>query len=173
MMRNIYLFVYYLIANKLPRSEMLILGYSSNLLRRYLVGKIFLYAGSSVNINRNARFGRGTNVSLGDFSSIGENCQIANDTHIGNDVMMAPEVIIFSVTHETKVVDIPMRNQGNRSPRPVVIGNNVWIGQRAIILPGVTIGDGAIIGAGAVVTKNILRNEVVAGNPARHIRFRE
>ena len=56
------------------------------------------------------------------------------------------------------------------SPRPVVIGDNVWIGNRAIILPGVTIGEGAVVGAGSVVTRDVPARTVVAGNPARMVR---
>ena len=54
--------------------------------------------------------------------------------------------------------------------RPIIVGDNVWIGTRAIILPGVTIGDGAVIGAGAVVTKDVPARSVAAGNPARILR---
>jgi acetyltransferase-like isoleucine patch superfamily enzyme len=56
------------------------------------------------------------------------------------------------------------------SPKPVIIGDNVWIGNRAIILPGVTIGDGAVVGAGSVVTRDVPPRTVVAGNPARVLR---
>jgi len=55
--------------------------------------------------------------------------------------------------------------------QPVTIGDHVWIGTRALILPGVTIGDGAVVGAGSVVTKDVLPNGVVAGNPARLLRI--
>jgi len=86
--------------------------------------------------------------------------------------MMAPEVIIFSISHQTSDTSTPMRLQGNAPARPVVIGDDVWIGQRAIILPGVTIGSGSIIGSGAVVTKDIAPFSVVGGNPARVIKSR-
>jgi acetyltransferase-like isoleucine patch superfamily enzyme len=56
------------------------------------------------------------------------------------------------------------------APKPVVIGDNVWIGNRAIILPGVTIGEGAVVGAGSVVTRDVAARTVVAGNPARVVR---
>ena len=55
---------------------------------------------------------------------------------------------------------------------PVVIGNDVWIGREALILSGVTIGDGAVIGARAVVTRDIAPYSIVAGNPARHLKYR-
>lgn len=56
------------------------------------------------------------------------------------------------------------------TPKRVKLGNNVWIGSNVTILPGVTIGDGAIVGAGSVVTKDVLKNTIVAGNPAKNIK---
>jgi maltose O-acetyltransferase len=87
--------------------------------------------------------------------------------------MIAPEVIIFSVGHETNDTNKPMRLQGNTLPRPVTIKNDVWIGQRAIVLPGVIINQGAIVAAGAVVTKNVPEYSIVGGNPAKVLKIRE
>ena len=91
----------------------------------------------------------------------------------GDNVMMAPDCIIYVRNHESSRLDIPMCEQGSTEERPVVIGNDVWIGGRVIILPGVKIGDGAIIGAGSVVTKDVSEYDVVAGNPARVIKNRK
>ena len=66
-----------------------------------------------------------------------------------------------------------MCKQGSTEERPVVIGNDVWIGGRVIILPGVKIGDGAIVGAGSVVTRDVSEYDIVAGNPARVIKNRK
>lgn len=66
-----------------------------------------------------------------------------------------------------------MCEQGSTEERPVVIGNDVWIGGRVVILPGVRIGNGAIIGAGSVVTKDVADYDVVAGNHARIIKNRK
>ncbi|MFM2579421.1 acyltransferase [Vibrio fortis] len=173
MIKKISLFIYYLILKYLPRNETMLFGSLSCFLRRLIVKFIFKSCGLGVNVNRGAYFGSGLNISIGDNSSIGENCKIANDTYIGNDVMMAPEVLIFSITHETKDIHLPMRVQGNKLPRAVRIGNNVWIGQRAIILPGITIHDGAIVAAGSIVTKDVYEDEVVAGNPARVVKVRK
>ena len=63
-----------------------------------------------------------------------------------------------------------MNQQGLEDTGPVEIGNDVWIGARVIILPCVNVGDGSILGAGAVVTKDVLKNAVVAGNPARIVK---
>ncbi|MBO2640745.1 CatB-related O-acetyltransferase [Shewanella algae] len=170
--KNIALVFYYGFASLLPKNEFPIMGNFFCNIRRFAVKRIFLKTGREVNVNRCAKFGRGGAIIIGHFSSIGERCQISNDVEIGNNVMMAPEVVIFSVGHNTSRTDIPMRLQGNTERRPVKIGDDVWIGQRAIILPGVTIGTGAIIAAGSVITKNVHDYEVVGGNPAKHIKFR-
>ena len=86
--------------------------------------------------------------------------------------MMGPEVVIYTSGHKHDRLDIPMIEQGSSETYPVIIGNDVWIGRRAIIMPGVTIGDGVIIGAGAVVTKNVEPYVVVAGVPAKVVKKR-
>ncbi|MCB9159898.1 MAG: CatB-related O-acetyltransferase [Caldilineaceae bacterium] len=86
--------------------------------------------------------------------------------------MMAPDVTIVGENHRFDRLDLPMRLQGYQRFPPVRIEDDVWIGARAIILPGVTIGQGAIIGAGAVVTKDVPAYAVCAGNPARVLRLR-
>lgn len=91
---------------------------------------------------------------------------------IGDNVMMGPEVTILTHTHRIDRTDIPMGQQGSMVSE-VVIGDDVWIGMRAIILPGVRIGSGAVIGAGAVVTKDVPDYAVVGGVPARVIRYRK
>ena len=88
--------------------------------------------------------------------------------HIGKNVMMGPDVTILTHTHNIDRTDIPMGHQGSRIAE-VVIGNDVWIGMRVIIMPGVKVGDGVIIGAGAVVTKDVPDYALMAGVPARQI----
>jgi maltose O-acetyltransferase len=85
---------------------------------------------------------------------------------------MGPEVVIRTNNHRFDRTDIPMRIQGFSEEKPVFIGDDVWIGQRAIILPGVRVGDHAIVGAGAVVTKDVPKGAIVGGNPARVLRMR-
>lgn len=87
--------------------------------------------------------------------------------------MMGPDVMIFTSNHETSRTDTPMRLQGTAKIKPVTIGDDVWIGARVIILPGVTIGQGAILAANAVVTKDVPEYAVVGGNPAKLIKFRK
>ena len=126
--------------------------------------------GDNVNIERNATFSIRTEI--GNNSGIGVNAHFYGKVVIGDNVMMAPDCIIYVRNHESSRLDIPMCEQGSTEERPVVIGNDVWIGGRVIILPGVKIGDGAIIGAGSVVTKDVSEYDVVAGNPARVIKDR-
>lgn len=82
---------------------------------------------------------------------------------------MGPDVTIL--THNIERTDIPMGQQGMRVSE-VVIGNDVWIGMRVIMMPGVKVGDGAVIGAGSVVTKDVPDFAIVGGVPAKVIRYR-
>ena len=79
---------------------------------------------------------------------------------------------MFTSNHRTDRIDIPMGAQGFTETKPIVIGDDVWIGARVINLPGVHIGNGAVIGAGAVVTNNVPDYEVWGGNPARFLKSR-
>jgi len=90
---------------------------------------------------------------------------------IGNECLIADSVHFYDHDHNYKDLSKPIREQGYFS-KPIKIGNNVWIGDRATILKGVNIGDGAIIGAGAVVTKDIPSNAVAVGNPACIVKMR-
>jgi maltose O-acetyltransferase len=138
--------------------------------RRFLASKMLAKAGKNINIEKGANFSR--NVILGDNSGIGYKCEVAAGTVIGDNVMMGPEVVIFNINHCHSRTDIPMCEQGFEKERPVTIGNDVWIGRRAIILPGVKIGDGCIIGAGAVVTKDLAPYSIAVGNPAKVVKNR-
>jgi maltose O-acetyltransferase len=164
--------LYYVVARRLPDTPMPGAWFGQTF-RRFLAQQIFEACGRHVRINGGANFGTGAKVRLGENSSIARDCWIGSDTHIGDDVMMAPQVIILSNSHNFARTDIPMREQGAPPPRPVRIGSDVWIGTRAIVLPGVRVGNHVIIGAGAVVTKDVPDWAIVGGNPARVIRFRE
>lgn len=127
-------------------------------------------AGKSINIEKGATFSR--RLQLGNNSGLGINCKIQGTVTIGDNVMMGPDVLIYTTNHEFKDKDMPMRMQGYQKEKPVIIGNDVWIGSRVIILPGVHIGDGCVIGAGSVVTKNVPAYCVCAGNPAKVVKER-
>lgn len=171
-MRTMALAIYYLLAWHLPTQPMP--GWRfAYWLRRALVRQIFDHCGSDVVIKRRAYFGSGANIRLGDRSQLGHGSRIDHDVEIGNDVMMGPDVVIMSISHETEHPGVPMIRQGAVQRRAVRIGNDVWIGTRAIILPGVQVGDGAIIGAGSVVTRDVPVLAVVGGVPARVIKYRQ
>ncbi|MFN2159860.1 MAG: sugar O-acetyltransferase [Anaerolineales bacterium] len=111
----------------------------------------------------------GRNIYIGDYVYLNFLCTIFdnNQVHIGNHVMIGPAVQIYTVAHSLQAED---RNQGSETASPITIEDNVWIGGSAIILPGVIVGRNAVVGAGAVVTRDIPPNTVAAGNPARVIR---
>ena len=139
---------------------------------RGLCGKLILAkCGKNINIEKGAKFS--SSVELGNNSGIGINAHLDGKVIIGNDVMMGPGVCIFVRNHKFDRTDIPMNLQGATEERPVVIENDVWIGARAIILPGIKIGNGSIIGAGSVVTKDVPEFTIVAGNPAKVVKTRK
>jgi maltose O-acetyltransferase len=86
--------------------------------------------------------------------------------------MIAGGVLICGVNHGHARRDVPMRHQAPEA-LPITIGNDVWIGMGAIILPGVTLGDGAIVAAGAVVTTDVEVGAIASGVPARLLRYRD
>lgn len=138
--------------------------------RRLLAQQIIKECGKEVNIERHAQFNN--NIHLGDYSGIGSRCHIGGNTYIGDHVMMGPEVVVYTQNHCMERTDVTMDQQGFQPVEPVYIGNDVWIGRRVIILPGVSIGDGCVIGAGAVVAKDIPPYSVAVGNPTRVIKRR-
>jgi maltose O-acetyltransferase len=127
--------------------------------------------GNAVNIEKNAYFTPG--LSLGDNSGIGIDCEVYGPVTIGKNVMMGPEVVIYTSGHKFDRTDIPMIEQGSTDAEPVTIGDDVWIGRRVMIMPGVTIGNGCVIGAGAVATKDIPTYSVAGGVPARVLKTRD
>ena len=164
--------VYYLVGQHLPSSGAPFVGRLSRLFRLLLVRTIFKYCDDDVNIGKNVFFGNGNSVSIGRNSGIGDNCKISNNLVIGNDVMIAPEVLFFNRGHEFSSKEIPIKDQGNTEVEVTLIEDDVWIGQRAIILPGVNIGKGVIIGSGTVVTKDVPSYAIYCGNPGKVVRFR-
>lgn len=111
----------------------------------------------------------GFNIRLGSDAFLNFNCVILDvvEVTIGDRTQVGPAVQIYAADHPR---DPAQRREGLEWGRPVRIGRDVWIGGGAIILPGVTIGDNAIVGAGSVVTHDVPAGATVAGNPARVIK---
>jgi maltose O-acetyltransferase len=111
----------------------------------------------------------GENIHLGDHVFLNVLCTIldCSEVRVGNHVMIGPGVQIYTAAHDLRA---EARNQGWEVAKPIVIEDNVWLGGSAILLPGVRVGRNAVVGAGAVVSRDVPANTVVAGNPARVIR---
>ena len=139
-------------------------------IRAFAAKRILDRCGCGVDIQKGARFA--SSVEIGDHSGIGECCVISNKTIIGNDVMMARECLINPGEHIIDELMKPMNQQGIKKALPVVIEDDVWICSRAIILSGVRIGTGAVIAAGAVVTKDVPPYAIVGGVPAKIMKYR-
>ena len=109
----------------------------------------------------------GQNITVGKNVFINSGCcfQDQGGITIGDNALIGQQVVIATLNH-----DLIPEKRGSMSPSPVKIGNNVWIGAHATILPGVTIGNGAVVAAGAVVTKDVPENTVVGGVPAKVIK---
>jgi len=113
------------------------------------------------------------NISIGNNVRIGAKSALSGQggITIGNNVSLGREVMIWSANHNYEEPEA-LPYDGKYIKRPVIIEDNVWIGARSSIIPGVKISEGAVIGLGSVVTKNIPPCAVVAGNPAKIIKYR-
>lgn len=120
-------------------------------------------------IEPNLRVDYGYNIHVGANFYANFDCTFLDvcPITIGDNVMFAPGVQLYTATHPIDPVE---RNSGLEYAKPITIGNNVWIGGSAIVVPGVTLGDNVVVAAGAVVTKSFPDNVVIGGNPARVIK---
>ena len=114
-----------------------------------------------------ANWGRNTHLGSNVYANFNLTLVDDTDVYIGDSVMIGPNVTIAPAGHP---VDPELRRKVAQFNIPVRIGNNVWIGAGAVILPGVTIGDDSVIGAGSIVTKDIPAGVVAVGNPCRVLR---
>lgn len=108
-------------------------------------------------------------VTIGDHTRVGIHCTVIGPVCIGNHVNLAQGIIVTALNHNFADSNRKIDEQGI-STKPVVIGDDVWIGANAVILPGVTIGRHVVVAAGAVVTKDVPDYSLVAGVPAKEIK---
>jgi acetyltransferase-like isoleucine patch superfamily enzyme len=157
---NLLLFTHNSIIAKIP----------SHILRTlFLRHAMHLRQGQGSSIHRGLTLYTYGHIAIGDHTVIDRDCTLdgRGEITIGNNVNIAPEAMILTAYHDPDAADFAGLH------RPVIIGDYVWIATRALILPGVTIGDRAVVAAGAVVTKDVPPGMIVGGNPARIIRERQ
>lgn len=165
---------------------------------RYFAYKpFFRFCGKKVKILEQAKIYGFKNISIGDNTALGFNSQISADgttgqeslkigsnismninvvinadvggqIEIGNRTLIGPNVVLRAKNHNYKDKNEAIRFQGHKGGR-IVIGEDVWLGANVIVLPGVTVGIGAVVAAGAVVTKDVKSYDLVAGVPAKKI----
>lgn len=153
---------------------------SDNEARTTLLHQMFGRVGkhSSVDINFHCECGK--HIFIGDKVVINMNCTFLDDNYItiGNNVLIAPNVQLYTATHPVSASERFVENWDENSGElffrtkalPITIGNDVWIGGGVIVLPGVTIGDNCVIGAGSVVTRSIPSSSLAVRNPCKVIR---
>lgn len=157
--------------------------YILNFLRfKKLKFPVFIYNNVLCRNQRNIEFGRNITIAsnaiisplslkVGDNSWIGFNCFLCGDVVIGHDVMIGPSVSIPGAEHSIENTSIPM-NRGELISKGTIIEDDVWIGANAVITDGVTISQGAVVAAGSVILRDVPPFAVVAGIPAKIIKFR-
>ena len=167
--RKLFFVLYHWIGRFLPRTYVPY-AFGSRWIREAMVRAFVESCGKSPQIEHGALIS--PSVRIGNNSQIGEHARLRAHVTLGDDVLMAPHVEIITENHEFRDPHRPIRLQGT-VPGPVTIGNDVWIGTRVIILPNVTVGDHAILAAGAVVTKDVPPYAIVGGCPAKILKYRD
>ena len=170
MIHRLKLVIYYVLVSKFPNSRYI---KCFRKLRVWYMAKIL----KIMDYDAESYFENNVFVSDGKGIHIGKHCHINENVFIqgaliGRYVMIAPNVSILSRAHLHARTDTPMVLQGEGEERTPSIGDDVWIGRGAVIMPGVKIGTGCIIGAGAVVVKDVDPYSVVGGVPAKLIKKR-
>ncbi len=130
-----------------------------------------------LSVSKGVVIGAGTHirpgsVAIGDYTFIGGNCWLEGRITIGRFVLFASDVSIVGGDHRFDVVGVPMIRTGRDEMKPVTVEDDVWIGRGAIVLHGLSIGEGSIIAAGALVTRSVEPYTIVGGCPAQVLRPR-
>jgi maltose O-acetyltransferase len=111
-------------------------------------------------------------IKLGKRFFMGSQCHLSAPLDIGDDVMFASYVSVVGGDHKIDEITGPIRESGRDEMRQVKIDEDVWVGHGVILLHGIHIASGAVVAAGSVVTKDVPARAIVAGNPARALRYR-
>jgi maltose O-acetyltransferase len=156
--------------------------FAQDLLRRYnqvatddvaagapLLRRLLGAVGANVTIRPVFGCDYGYNIRIGQNVFVNFNCVFLDCAaiEIGDGALIGPAVQIYTATHP---LDPALRRSGLESAHPVRVGANAWIGGGAILLPGITVGEDAVVAAGSVVTRDVAAGQLVAGNPARPVR---
>ena len=174
---SILVFVYGLIPKSFLKNLLIIhrntSGHLGILIRYVLLKNLAKQVGDNVLISQNVYLFNVEKLVIGNNVSIHPLCYIEcyGGVSIGDDVSIAHDVSIVSVNHGTQNNSEAIKYQP-LIPCPILIGNNVWIGAKAVVLGNRTIADGSVVAASSVVTKDVNRNTIVAGNPAKIIKNR-
>lgn len=144
------------------------------LLRGMLRGYRFKSIGKCFTVSDTGSFFKKGAISVGDYVFIGVRAHLYANVTIGHFVMLASDVAIVGGDHRFDVVGVPMRFTGRDrlEERMTFIGDDAWVGHGVIIMAGVTIGRGAVVAAGSVVTKDVPPYAIVAGVPAKVLKYR-
>lgn len=137
--------------------------------RQDIMRRMFCHVGERVWIEPDFRCEFGKNITIGNDVYINFGCVILDCGHvtIGDNTLIGPNVGLYSGNH---ALDAQERIKGGLIPKEIHVGKRVWIGGHSTLLPGVSVGDDTVIGAGSVVTHDIPSGVVAAGNPCRVIR---
>ena len=137
--------------------------------RKKLIKEILGSTKNNVWIESNFQCDYGYNISVGENFYMNHNCVILDGGKVefGDNVFIGPNCGFYTAGHP---IEIDLRNKGLEYVKPIKVGNNVWLGGNVVVLPGVTIGDNVVIGAGSIVTKDIPSKVVAYGNPCKVIR---
>ncbi len=152
----------------------IILGLMPQFIRNIAFKVMFKKIGKNTYIDYETYFRYSNRIQIGSNTVINRGCKFFASYYkkdviisIGNNVAIAPYCVFYSAGHDYSKIDLP------DIAKSIIIDDNVWVGGSTIILPGVKIAEGAIIGAGSVVTKDIPAYSIAVGNPARVIKKRE
>jgi len=151
----------------------------NKILSYYRLMKNDLLVSNLKSVGTNVRISQPTNISHPEKIIIGSNVYLGPDCFIsaeggltiGSNCSLSGGLLIYTWNHDYNKEILPFGKE--KVHKPVIIKDNVWIGSRVSIVPGVTIGEGSIIGLGSVVTKDVLDLAIIGGNPAKVIKFRD